>query len=673
MKHIMRTAAFILCLILAIGIFSTALAEDRDDAEQTVRFTEPEASRHDPEAFQNDPEAFEISLTDFEKNSSRMQTKYAGPVTDGDTVTDYSYEVYPILAPFAYYIYVKTDNPDPLSFRLVDKESRFFGPEDKGQIAEWTRRNSWYTTIECDPGTYYYSTKTFFDVVYEDRDAKRVPGGFIFETRKAYSDGGELVLQRVTKRDDMLLYCQYTDTDVTIPCQPLTPYIDYLIDTYTDPSKSLFENLDAVQQGLDEISVYPMGLSDTSAPNPDFPYPYITSSYYPEHPLMTGCSIYESSSEWLLASETYPFILSSLTFPGTIWSVAERLEPEAEIRQNPDLHWLIEVSYGGQSKQYGGAGEGNGDSLEDRRVEKRFTFTGDNADLAVKGTIQACRDLLMDYQRIATEDLRQWYDLVEGESYRQTIRETGGTWIRLVSETDEPKYGYVIPLGSSVWEASEAWVDGKYIDDHERVVWGQRFEDHPTADIILHDVSYTDHDGNPHCQDVLFQYDRDSDTWRAPFFYSDAFWYSLGWTIPDELILTREEAEEAIRAMDIPVNGIRLRRQELSGYAVPERAGNRRDPSGDLRDGARRLRRFSPGHHGPRRRRLPDPDMGILRPGRCDLRIFHILSPEFPEQQKSRYGDADRYDAGRRIQSFLRRHSCAERDFSRTAAVTDGK
>ncbi len=558
MKHINRIFAFALCLIMAIACIPAAFAESRDDADQIVRCEEPEAPMDDSEALPFDPESMEIPLKEGGREAADVQFKYTGPVTEGNAVTDYSYEVYPILTPFVYYIYVKTDNPDPLSFRLVDKESRFFGPDDKGQIAEWTARSSWYMTTECNPGTFYFSNKTFSDVVYENRDTRRVAGGYIFETRKAFSDGGELVLQRITKRDDSLLWCKYEDTDVKVPCQPLTTYLDYLIDTYIDPSKPLFDNLDALQQALDEIGVYPMGLFDTDKPNRNHPYPYIASSIYPEHPLMSGCQIYESSSEWLLATEVYPYILSSVSFPGVIWLAAERLEPDVEIRNNPDYHWLIDVTYQGQTKSYGGAGKGNGDSLENRRVEKRFAFDGSANDLAVRGAMQAYYDLLVKYQRIATEDLQAWYDLVSGETYRQTIRATGGTWIRLAVTTNVADYGYVIPLGSGVRQASEAWVDGKYIDNYEHVVYGERFEDHPTADIILHDVSYTDHDGNPHCQDVLYSYDSKTDTWSAGFFYANAFWYSLGWTIPDELILTREEAEEAIREMNIPVNGIRV-------------------------------------------------------------------------------------------------------------------
>lgn len=40
-------------------------------------------------------------------------------------VTKYSYEITPMLAPFNDYFYVKTDYPDPLNIRFVDKNSKY--------------------------------------------------------------------------------------------------------------------------------------------------------------------------------------------------------------------------------------------------------------------------------------------------------------------------------------------------------------------------------------------------------------------------------------------------------------------------------------------------------------------------------------------------------------------
>ena len=47
------------------------------------------------------------------------------------TVTDYTYEITPLLAPFNTFFFVKTDNPDPMSFRFLDSESVYFEKEDE--------------------------------------------------------------------------------------------------------------------------------------------------------------------------------------------------------------------------------------------------------------------------------------------------------------------------------------------------------------------------------------------------------------------------------------------------------------------------------------------------------------------------------------------------------------
>ena len=68
---------------------------------------------------------------------------------------DYTYEVMPILAPFPYYIYVKTENPDPESFQLVDRSSQYFDDDDQGEICLPPDSNGTYYSRYTDPGTYY--------------------------------------------------------------------------------------------------------------------------------------------------------------------------------------------------------------------------------------------------------------------------------------------------------------------------------------------------------------------------------------------------------------------------------------------------------------------------------------------------------------------------------------
>ena len=469
-------------------------------------------------------------------------------------VTEYSYTVTPILSPFTYYLYVKTDNPDPTSFRLVDRESKFYGPDSQGEIFI---TNGDLDLVQVDPGTYYISQKIYADVVYENESTYRVPGGYIFIARRSYSDGGEFVLMQKTRSGRNLAHDEFVATDVTIPCQPLSTKVSYLIDTCTTEEMSFFEKLDAVQAQLNKLAVYPRSVRDMDTPNENCPYPYLAVSPYPELGLNDHYAMFKSLPVGMLASAGYPFVLNSESFPGTITSVARMLEPSCVVVR-AGVHYLRNITFEGETHTYGGAGLGGDDPLYSHRVQKVFTFSGED-DFGTNGTIEGYYTLLRSYQPVAEADAEVYRDLIRGTTFRQTIRATGGTWIKVAMEAGiDPaigRFGYVVPLGDKVMTLSDAWVDGRYVGNHEAIVLGEKFEDHPTADIVLHDVTFADCNGQIHTQDVAYSYDRDKDAWTAPYFFSGAFSYSttMG-ELPEELILTREEVE----AMDLDCNSNHL-------------------------------------------------------------------------------------------------------------------
>ena len=110
-----------------------------------------------------------------------------------------------ILAPFAYYLYVKTDNPAPPSFRLVDKTCQYYTEDSYGEIRVRTSESS-YSVKEVDPGTYYISQYLYKDVAFEDEATFRVPGGYIFRADASYSDGGEFVLLQKLLAEDGVIF-----------------------------------------------------------------------------------------------------------------------------------------------------------------------------------------------------------------------------------------------------------------------------------------------------------------------------------------------------------------------------------------------------------------------------------------------------------------------------------
>lgn len=76
------------------------------------------------------------------------------------SVTDYSYTVTPLIEPFNEYFFVKTDNPDPCSFRFIDKSS-IYG--ENGNVSP--NVDSWNDCM------YLYE-----DIKYENNQTGRVDG-----------------------------------------------------------------------------------------------------------------------------------------------------------------------------------------------------------------------------------------------------------------------------------------------------------------------------------------------------------------------------------------------------------------------------------------------------------------------------------------------------------------
>ena len=93
---------------------------------------------------------------------------------------------------------------------------------------------------------------------------------------------------------------------------------------------------------------------------------------------------------------------------------------------DPTSFRLVDVTFEGETRTYGGAGAGGNDPLYSTRIQKVFTFQGAE-DLGRNGTVEDYRDVLLGYQTVASEDLQKYQDLVGGTTFKKTNRETGGT------------------------------------------------------------------------------------------------------------------------------------------------------------------------------------------------------------------------------------------------------
>ena len=397
------------------------------------------------------------------------------------SVTDYSYTVTPLLEPFNEYFFVKTDNPDPCSFRFIDKSS-IYG--DSGNISP----NRDYR----NDGPYLYE-----DIKYENIHTGRVDGGYIF--RGSYTDGGEVELQ-----SNVSTYYSSTweDTGVKLRLPTLKDDVDYLIDTYATKS-DFFDNMDAVESGFSSICLYSgsyirgelykvgdyWGMS--TSPHKDQLF-YIQSPYK------------RKNSKPLFASTAYPYRYDSLGFPSVMSTVAKRLDNTAEVSWNEDYHYLVDVTYNGETRSYGGAGTGEGQGISNDKIKQYFTFTNSSAKL----TTDSLRELLKYYASIKMEDDVPREDALTWKSIYDTVGE--GSWVRLITITgifggSGIGYSYLykdgdgdyfstqsagnaggeIYWGGDLGYASDVWVDGRYVDAYENFVPGEKFENHPTSSIFI--------------------------------------------------------------------------------------------------------------------------------------------------------------------------------------------
>ena len=447
----------------------------------------------------------------------------------------YSYTITPLLAPFNEYFFVKTDNPDPTSFRFVDKTSAYIEDEPSVISAAW---DSW------DDKPYLYQ-----DIKYQNRNTGRVDGGYIF--CGSYTDGGEIVLQTKSGSDGYDV--TWNDTKKKFKLPALKDVVDYLIGRNATKS-SFFDNMDAIQKGFSSICLYSgsyirgklkrtenyWGMS--TSPHKDQLF-YIQSPYT------------RDDSMSLFASALYPYRYDSLGFPGVMSRVAKRLDSSAEISWDSDYHYIVNVTYKGETRSYGGQGNGEGQGISEDKIKQYYTFGSGGTKITLEGT----KKLLDEYSRVEMKDDIPRADSITWKSVYNTVG--SGSWVRLIEITGifggtQTGYSYLyqegdgsyfyndsagdngseIYWGGDLGYASDVWVDGRYVDAWEGYVPGEKFEDHPHSDILLkmsvprikyeyeniyneetglYDTDFTIISVSEVQKSVLFSYQSDENLWRC--------------------------------------------------------------------------------------------------------------------------------------------------------------
>lgn len=396
------------------------------------------------------------------------------------TVSDYTYEITPLLAPFNQYFYLKTDNPDPKSFRIADKDSIYVDSDETA-------------VLEAEEAI-------FSDVEYEDETTWRVNGGYIFYS--GVTDGGEVVVQEVKSRDYWGDPEEWGDTDIKLTLPKLSDYLDYLVDTY-GKGNTFFEKLSNIQSGLSEICLYSGSYIRGEVVRAE-DYWALSSSPHVDQTLYIQSPYTRDDNKPLFASYLYPYIADSLGFPSIMASVAGKLDSTAEIKWSETSHAHINVTLNGETKVYGGQGNGKGQGLSEDKITKFFKFDGtDNL------TLENLKALLDGYSKVEMEnDIPQTDNL----TWSKVTKSVGsGEWVSLLGITSvfgmssDKAFTYLYKAddkdsyattdsevgGSLYWgngslgTPSNVWVDGRYINNYEVFEPGAKFEDHPTASILL--------------------------------------------------------------------------------------------------------------------------------------------------------------------------------------------
>ncbi len=390
--------------------------------------------------------------------------------------SDYTYEIIPLLEPFNQYFYIKTDNPDPDTFRFVDESTKY--SDTTGSI----------TPVQ----------KIFADVKYENEETARVKGGYI--ATGSYTDGGTLKLQEATLTSKTPVYnistgkttysknYNYNDTNITLEVPALVDNVDYLIQTYTLDKTEFFDKMSAVQRGFSSICLYGGTYVLGEQKKNEGSYygistsPHIDQIYYIQDPY------YRESSTAMLVGALYPFRYDSLGFPSIMASTAKRIDSSATYAWNSGAHYLVDITYNGETRSYGGAGSGEGQGIEKDMIVDFFSFDGAKGDLYNNYTMESLAAKINYYDSLTIPDNRE--NILTWASIRSKVG-AKGSYVRLALITSifgggGTGYTFLYDDGSntegtngwgSVGHFYNAWFEGRYYNAWEFFYPGLTFED----------------------------------------------------------------------------------------------------------------------------------------------------------------------------------------------------
>lgn len=443
----------------------------------------------------------------------------AAAQTIAEKVAQYSYKITPLLQPFNDYFFVETDNPNPKSFRFIDQTTVYDAKGDDISFCNYA----------------------FADIHYDNPETRRVNGGYIFySTRKI--DGGEIMLQAadVNKESDYEDYSSWyysvvwENTGKTFTLPRLMDVTDYLIETYA-AGDSFFDKMDAVQKGFSSVCLYSgSNLRGTLERTND--YWMAAAVGHADQSLYIYSPYDRKDSKALFATAVYPFRYDSIGFPQIMIKVSKKLDSTSTHQWNEKYHYLVDITFDGVTKSYGGAGNGEGQGIDEENIE--YLSFGDNG---TSFTLDSARERLERYAKLPIEDDIPRDDELTWKQIADTVGE--GAWVRVAGSTC-PVYTYLyserdgthfaekefgvgdrLYWGGDLGYTKDTWVDGRYVDIWRRFVPGETFEDHPTSDLLFTEITVPQIEYDKPCnqyvvksitekpQRALFRYDDELQRW----------------------------------------------------------------------------------------------------------------------------------------------------------------
>ena len=408
----------------------------------------------------------------------------AAAQTIAEEVAQYSYKITPLLQPFNQFFFVKTDNPNPKSFRFIDQ-----------------------TTVYDAEGLISICDYAFADIHYDNPETLRVNGGYIFRCSGRNVDGGEMMLQAGDKEYNYYYSRKWENTGKTFTLPRLMDETDYLIETFA-AGDSFFDKMDAVQSGFSSVCLYSGSyLRGELERTNDY---WIAAAVGPADQSLYIFSPYNrKDSKALLATSIYPFCYDSRGFPAMMVMVSKRLDSTSTYEWHEYYHYWVYITCDGVTKGYGGAGAGKGQGIDKENIEY-ITFGENGADFTLENT----RERLRRYAKLSIEDDIPHDDELTWKQIADTVGD--GAWVRVAGsslsvngehDTSYPVYTYLYTegsgtffseitfdpgnrsyLGGDLGYTKDTWVDGRYVDIWRQFVPGATFEDHSTSNLLFSEI-----------------------------------------------------------------------------------------------------------------------------------------------------------------------------------------